>query len=90
MTTTTTIPLPGDHVDGGIVIASVHYRELVPGEKLPGDDWPDLVYLVMLLEPEPMYYRIAYITPDWEVLLDTRQPNIVPATATYVEWGGEF
>lgn len=88
-----TMPMPGKHFHGGRrVVASCVFRDLLASDqpyKQAGDTWPDLVYLVLLLNPQPPFYTVAYIDPvSWEVLESEDFPNIVPATAHYNEVGG--
>lgn len=79
------LPLPGEPYDGGTVIASVW-----------GCDDPDdgqVWALLLLLLPEPDYYRVVEIEPfedGWKVTVRRRFPNIVPAVAQYVADGGGY
>lgn len=88
-------PMPGNHFPGNRrVIASCYYRELTKDDqqyKQPDDDWPDTVYLVMLLNPQPPYYTVAHIDPiSWRILVSTDHPNINPATEDYFQSGGDY
>lgn len=80
------VPLPGNNLDGGIVIASVSYREAndnsIPIEMRDvrhGDD----LQTILLLNDEPPYYTVG--TGGWDSLgvwrWDWKQDhmNIVPA-----------
>jgi hypothetical protein len=81
----TTIPMPGQSVAGGTVIASVWLT----------DDGPLLVAVLMLLMPGTPHYRVVDVVwtdGQWVVDEDTDVtfPNIVPATAHYVQNGGDY
>ena len=75
MSTVSEMPLPGAQALGGTVIASVHYREA--DDELPNDR-----YTLMVLMPEPPYYKVAVVedqdgtlVEEWTVI----HQNIVPA-----------
>jgi hypothetical protein len=79
------LPLPGDRVDDGIVIASTWMDDD------PVNGHPTA--LLMVLQPEPPYYGIFEITGiggTWEFRLLEEHPNINPATEAYSENGGDY
>lgn len=88
-------PYPGSRVCDRIVMASCYYRELTPGDNLyrtTGDDWPDVVYLVLLLNDESPYFTVAcvaYVEGSWVLLTSETQYNIIHAVETYSDWGGD-
>lgn len=75
--------LPGQELDGGIVIASVYINDT---------DYDEPLVMALLLMPEPgRHYRLVDV---WEtsrrIALRMGFENIVPAVAEYVERGGDY
>ena len=75
--------LPGQELDGGIVIASVYIDDT---------NNEDSLVMALLLMPNPgRHYRLVDV---WEgsrkILTWTEYPNIVPAVEAYVENGGDY
>lgn len=88
-------PMPGQHFPGRrTVIASCTYRDLLESDlpyKAETDTWPNLVYLVLLLNAQPPYYTVAHIDPiSWAILDSEDFLNINPATAGYADSGGDW
>lgn len=100
-------PMPGDvfevidtlRLQWRTVIASCYYRELTESDhRQAGDDWPDTVYLVMLLNPEAPFYTVAHVSPaanahglaGWNILGSQDFRNINEATENYADSGGDI
>jgi hypothetical protein len=75
--------LPGQKLDGGIVVASVIINE---------EDYDDVIVMALLLMPTPgSHYRVVDVKEnDREVLSRRDFPNIVPAVEDYQENGGDY
>ncbi len=93
------LPLPNDKIGNYRVVASCHYREFSKEEsenKEPTDDWPDTVYLVLLLADRSPYFMVAHVAEStehvvgWRVLNSEIRRNIVEAVYVYKEWGGDI
>lgn len=75
--------LPGQELDGGIVIASVYLNDT---------DYDEPLVMALLLMPEPgRYYRLVDV---WEtsrrVAVRMWFENIVPAVEAYQDRGGDY
>ena len=75
--------LPGQELDGGIVIASVYLNDT---------DYDEPLVTALLLMPEAgRHYRLVDV---WEtsrkVVTRLGFPNIVPAVEAYQEHGGDY
>lgn len=75
--------LPGQELDGGIVVASVYINDT---------DYDKPLVMALLLMPEPgRHYRLVDV---WEncrcIAMRMEFKNIVPAVAEYVERGGDY
>lgn len=75
--------LPGQELDGGIVIASVYLNDT---------DYEDALVLALLLMPEPgRHYRMVDVwETSREVIVRSGFENIVPAVEAYQENGGDY
>jgi hypothetical protein len=89
--------MPNNGLDGKTVVASCWYRDLGPSDqqyKNPNDDWPDQVYLVLLLNGEAPFFMVAYVCDheagEWEILESHTTENIVTAVEVYQDWGGDI
>ena len=88
MTDQTPSPMPGTPLDGGIVVASVLFREA-------DDEIPDDLETVLVLYPEQPFFGVGVVwTRDgypWEVdEYPHRHLNIVPAVREYEQTGGDY
>lgn len=87
------IPMPNDALGCRTVVASCYYRDLGPEDQQhrdPGDTWPDLVYLVLLLNPESPFFTVAHVDNEATVLDSHDEFNIVNAVQVYQDWGGDI
>lgn len=80
-------PFPNDRVLGGIVVASVVYREDNTGEPI---EWA-----IILLMPEAPFYRVGTITPYGSASYRWQDgpryyKNIGPASGGYFHLGGDY
>ena len=88
-------PLPNTRLGDSIVVASCYYRELMDGDRAwmdPEDDWPDVVFLVLLLNPTSPYFTVAhtgYVNGKHSILASESHFNIVDVVKTYEDWGGD-
>lgn len=86
-------PMPGEQFDGRTVIASTWLRDgWMPGD-VHGDDEPEYLALVMLLNAGPPYYTVAQLQSDggaWTIAASEDHPNINPATDDYAQEGGDY
>lgn len=75
--------LPGQELDGGIVIASVYLNDT---------EYEDALVMALLLMPTPgWHYRLVDV---WEtsrkVVMRLGFENIVPAVEAYTQQGGDY
>lgn len=75
--------LPGQSLDGGIVIASVILNDT---------DYEDVLWNVLLLMPTPgrHYRRVEVWGDSGEIILRQAHENIVPAVEDYSDNGGDY
>lgn len=91
-------PMPNTKLAGSVVVASCYYRELSDRDKkfIPADDnWPDTVYLVLLLNEQMPFFTVALVADNefnsYDVLLAESKMNIVEAVnEVYTQWGGDI
>lgn len=91
-------PMPNTKLNGRTVVASCYYRDLDEKDReyLPADDnWPNVVYLVLLLNKNAPYFTVAHIADDgygsYKILASESRWNIVEAiNDLYTQWGGDI
>lgn len=95
---TNTFPVPNTRLNGSVVVASCYYRELTEDDRkhvATRDDWPNVVYLVLLLNEKAPYFTVAHIADNglgsYKILNSEDRLNIVKAVNDlYVSWGGDI
>lgn len=92
------LPMPNTKLSGGTVVASCYYRDLDEKDREhlpPNDNWPNVVYLVLLLNEDAPYFTVAHIADNgygsYKILASESRWNIVEAVNDlYTQWGGDI